>query len=92
MHQAWVIQFNANLVLSLPVYTFIFTCSFVLYVMVFCNQFVFEHFVSNIRPVLKKYTVLAYFIEINFLVKILMIKSMYKFRTIKGWFTLHLQM
>ena len=43
-------------------------CSFVLYSMVFCNRFVFECFVSNIRLLLKpptyqiiSFTVLIYF-------------------------------
>ena len=58
-----------------------------------CNQFVFEHFVPNIQLLLKTYTFTKFcetLTVINYAGRVLLIKTLHKFRTIKLWFTLYL--
>ena len=64
--------------------------SFVLYLMLFCNRFVFKCFVPNIQLPLKKrcyyvvdFTALGYFTVINSITRVLLFETLHKIRTIK---------
>ena len=91
---------------NISVQIFCIICSFVLYSMVFCDRFIFECFVPNIRLISKQVLTKSLtsirwhfyigfrFCEtlavINSVTRLSLTEALYKFRTMKCLFTLYL--